>query len=228
MPFSEGGFADLGGRGPFEGEVSQLAGHLHQFEHALSPAEAGAGAVVAAAGFVEGLAFDVFGPQAGELEPVHVRLFVDLLALGAKHPHQPLGHDRLNRRGHQEGLHAHVDQSSDRARSVVRVERAEDQVTRKGRLDRDFGDFQVTNFTHQDDVGGLTQHRAEHALEVEADRFLDVTEDELTRRASTVRADGYSLPPWMTIPQAVPERATKLARHAVEVALEPGRACGLP
>jgi hypothetical protein len=28
------------------------------------------------------------------------------------------------------------------------------------------------------------------------------------RRASSVRADGYSLPPWMTITQAVSERAT--------------------
>ena len=45
----------------------------------------------------------------------------------------------------------------------------EHQVAGQGRLDGDLGHFQVANFADQDDVGRLTQHRAEDLGERQPD-----------------------------------------------------------
>ena len=45
------------------------------------------------------------------------------LARGAQRSRQALGHDAVDRRGHEEGLDPHLDQTRDRRRGVVGVQR---------------------------------------------------------------------------------------------------------
>ncbi len=62
-------------------------------------------------------------------------------ALGADAADQSLGQNRFDRGGDHERLDAHVFQPRDRARRVVGVQRAEDQVAGQRRLDRRFRPF---------------------------------------------------------------------------------------
>ena len=76
-----------------------------------------------------------------------------LLAVPAEHPRQPLGDHAVERRGHQERLHPHLDQPGDRRGRVVGVQRGEHQVPGEGRLDRDLGGLAVPDLPHHDHVG---------------------------------------------------------------------------
>ena len=67
--------------------------------------------------------------------------------------HEPLADHRLDRGGQQEVLHTEVEQTQDRRRRVVGVQRREDQVARQRRLHRDLGGFQVADLADEDDVG---------------------------------------------------------------------------
>ena len=117
---------------------------------------------------------------------------VDLLflpAVWADGAHQALGHDRLHRRRHEKRLDAHVDQPRERARGVVRVQCAEDQVTRQRSADGDVRRLGVPNLTHHHHVrilpqdvpqaGGERQPNVRahsdlvDALQLVLDRFLD-------------------------------------------------------
>jgi len=60
-----------------------------------------------------------------------------LLAVVAQPPRQALGDDDVERGRRQERGDAHLRQSRDRGRRVVRVQRREDEVARQRRLDRD-------------------------------------------------------------------------------------------
>ena len=86
---------------------------------------------------------------------------VRLFAFRADPAQQPLRHHRPQRRRHQERFHPHVDQSGDRARRVVGVQRTEHQVTGQRGVDGDFSGFNVADLSDHDDVRRLTEHRAE-------------------------------------------------------------------
>ena len=70
---------------------------------------------------------------------------------------QPLGDDRFNGGGQQEGLHAQVGQTKNGAGSVIGVHRREDQVARQRSLNRNLSGFKVANLTNQDDVRILSK-----------------------------------------------------------------------
>ena len=78
----------------------------------------------------------------------------------------------MTRRGDEERLHADVDQTCDSAGRIVRVQCAENQVSRQRRLDGDLGRLLVADFADEDDVRGLPQHGADDAGEVQADLVL--------------------------------------------------------
>ena len=98
-----------------------------------------------------------------KLQPHRIGILVRLLALGAQHADESLGHDGLDGTGDEERLDAHVDQTRDGAGGVVGVQGAEDQVAGQGGLDGDFGDFLIADFADQNDVGRLAQHRREES-----------------------------------------------------------------
>ena len=66
-----------------------------------------------------------------ELPQLDVVRFVGRLAVGAYPPHQSLGADPFDRRRNKERLHTQVQQTGNRARCVVRVQRGEHQVARQ-------------------------------------------------------------------------------------------------
>ena len=57
----------------------------------------------------------------------------------------------------------------DRARGIVRMEGAQDEVAGQGRLDGDLRGLEVTNLADEDDVRVLPQERTQRAREVEPD-----------------------------------------------------------
>ena len=73
------------------------------------------------------------------------------------------------RRGHEEGLHPHVDQAGHGPGGVVRVQGAEDQVPGEGRLDGHIGRLRVADLPDEDDVGRLPEHGPQDAGEGELD-----------------------------------------------------------
>ena len=89
--------------------------------------------------------------------------FQFLLALRANHADQTLSDHRFQGRGHQVGLDPHVDQSRQCRGRVVGVQRREYQVTGERGLDGDFRRLDVTNFAHENDVGIMSQNRAQPA-----------------------------------------------------------------
>ena len=90
-------------------------------------------------------------------------------ALLADAAHESLCHNGAHGGGHEEGLHAHIDESCDGARRVVGVQGAEHQVTGEGGVDGDVGGFKVADFTDHDDVRRLTEHGSQSVGE----RHLD-------------------------------------------------------
>ena len=99
---------------------------------------------------------------------------IRLLALRTKRPNQPLRHHRLNRRCHQERLHAHVDQTRNRARGIVCMKRAENKVARQRGLNRDFRHFQIADFADQNDIGRLAKHGPENPRKAQPDRIANL------------------------------------------------------
>ena len=105
------------------------------------------------------------------------RLFacgVGLFTVGADLPDESLGQNADDRRGDQEGLDLHVDESGGGAGSVVGVEGAQNQVTGQGRLHRDGGGFVVPHFTDHDHVGVLAEHRPEAGGKGHSGAVIDV------------------------------------------------------
>ena len=90
--------------------------------------------------------------------------FVRRLALGADTSHKPLRKTMLRAPPQSIRLDSHIDETSDCRRCVVRMERAEHQVPGQRRLDGGSRRFVVADFTDHDDVGVLSQQRAQ-ALE---------------------------------------------------------------
>jgi len=82
------------------------------------------------------------------------------LALLAEPAHEPLGEESTHRRGDEEGLDPHVEETGDARDRVVRVQRAEDQVTGEGAADRDLRRLEVTHFPDHDDVRVAAENAA--------------------------------------------------------------------
>ena len=95
-----------------------------------------------------------------------------LLARLADTAHESLRDDQVDRRGHEERLDAHVEQAADGARGVVRVQRAQHEVTRERRLDGDGRGLEVADLTDHDDVGVLAERAAQGVGEGQADLGL--------------------------------------------------------
>ena len=101
-----------------------------------------------------------------------LRWFVSLFAFGADSTTQPLRQHGVQRRADQVALHAHVDNACDRAAGIVGVQRAEDQVAGKCRLNGDARCFRIPDFTDHQDVGILPQQAAQDAGERQADAVI--------------------------------------------------------
>src|SRR6185295_15409205 len=114
-----------------EHHVAHDGVHFHELEDALPALVAGVLAGVAAGPAVDLAAAQVLGAHVERGERGQVGLGVDFLAVRAEDAHEALSHRRLDRRGDQEGLHAHVDEAGEGARRVVRVERREHEVARE-------------------------------------------------------------------------------------------------
>ena len=65
---------------------------------------------------------------------------------------QPLGDDSNQRGRDLVGCDPHVQQPGHRAGTIVRVQSAQDQVSRQGRLNRHLGGLAVTDFADHDHV----------------------------------------------------------------------------
>src|SRR5262245_39138212 len=126
-PALPGHLTELRGGRVLEDEVLEMLADRHDLVDGHPPLHAGVVAGGAAAALVEGAA-----PAPGRDVAVGDEAFlVGLvwLATGLAHlATQALGQEEQERRRHEEGRNAHVDQTGDRRRAVVRVERGEHQV----------------------------------------------------------------------------------------------------
>jgi len=83
---------------------------------------------------------------------------IGLLAVRTDRPHQTLGEGNQQHRRHQKRLDAHVDESRNRARRVVGVDRAQHPVAGLGGLNGNGGRFRVADFAHHDGIRILAQN----------------------------------------------------------------------
>jgi len=74
----------------------------------------------------------------------------------------------------QERLDAHLAETRQRLRGVVRMQRREDEVARQRSLDRDLRRLTVPDLTHHHDVGVGTQDRPQCGREREAGLLVDL------------------------------------------------------
>ena len=88
--------------------------------------------------------------------------------------HQTLSHHRFHGAGDQERLDSHIGQPGIRARGVVRVQRAEHQVTGQRRLNGVLGRLQVADFADQHHVRVMTQNGPQRTGERQPDLGMDL------------------------------------------------------
>ena len=91
-----------------------------------------------------------------------------LLAVGAQPASEPLREHAVHRRGDEERLDAHLDETRDGAGGVVGVQRREHEVAGERGLDGDLRGLLVANLADEDDVGRAAQERAERSGERQA------------------------------------------------------------
>ena len=97
-----------------------------------------------------------------------------LLAVLADPPAEPLREHQQQGRGQQERLDAHVDQPGNRRRTVVRVQRREDEMARECRAHGDLRGLQIARLTDENHVRVLAQEGAQHHRERAADAVVDL------------------------------------------------------
>ena len=95
-------------------------------------------------------------------------------AVWTNRAHEALRDERLHHRSEQERLHIHVEQACNAADGIVRVERAENKVTRHRRANRDVRGFDIANFADHDDVWVLPQNVTETFGECEIDLRFNI------------------------------------------------------
>ncbi len=82
---------------------------------------------------------------------------VRLLAMLAQNAHQALADNGPHAGREKKALDPHVDQSRDRARSGVGVQRGQDEMPSERGMNADMGGLSVTHFAHHDHIGILAQ-----------------------------------------------------------------------
>jgi len=97
-----------------------------------------------------------------------------LFTVVAEFSGQTLRNDEAHRRGDRIGLDSHVDQSSERLRSIIGMQCRENQVAGLGRLDGDFGGFQISDFTDHDDIRILAQECSKRRRKGQSHLVVDV------------------------------------------------------
>ncbi len=98
----------------------------------------------------------------------------DCDAFRADRAHEPLRDERFHDRGEQERLDIHIEQTSDAADCVVRVQRAENKMASHGSANGDVRRLDVANFTDHDDVRVLPQNVTQTLCEGEIDLWFHV------------------------------------------------------
>ena len=168
-----GALGEDAGRLALEDEIVQLVIGAEDFEDADASAVAAVAAAITTDGSHE--LVDGVGPGGIETEDGQGVAELDPVdglrpgTRGAQAAHQTLRDDQLDGRGHEEGLHAHVDEAGVGAGRVVGVDGAEDKVAGERGANGDLGGVEVADFADHDDVGVLAQHVAQGAGEGEAD-----------------------------------------------------------
>src|SRR4029077_10439503 len=79
-------------------------------------------------------------------------------AIRANRAHEPLGNKRLHHRGEQKRFHVHVEQTRNATYGVIRVERAENKVTRHRGTNRNVRSLDVSDFADHDHIRVLSQY----------------------------------------------------------------------
>src|SRR5215213_49630 len=97
-----------------------------------------------------------------------------LLAPIAEPPDKPLGDNTIYRRGGEVGLHAHVGKAAQGPRSVIGVQRGEDEVARQGRLDADLGRVLIAYLAYHHYVGVGAQDVPQAGCKSQANRGVDL------------------------------------------------------
>ena len=85
---------------------------------------------------------------------------------------QPLPKDGLQSGRNKEWFRAHVDQTRDRARRIIGVERSKNQVARERRLNGNLRRLQITRFSNHDAIRILPQEVAQNSSKGQADAFI--------------------------------------------------------
>src|SRR6266568_7751013 len=85
---------------------------------------------------------------------------------------QPLPKDGLQSGRNKEWFRAHVDQTRDRARRIIGVERSKNQMARKRRLNCNLSRLQITRFSNHDAIRILPQEVAQNSSKGQADAFI--------------------------------------------------------
>ena len=171
MPSSIGFLPQDHGRRALVDQFANRIADLHQLVDSFAALVAGVVAGVATFAVVE-----FFSPMSrGESSSCASRISVGSIgraAMRADAAQQALAEHSLEGRRNQKWLHAHVDQTRDRAGRVVRVQGGENKMAGERRLDGNLRRLEIARFTDHDAIGILAQKCAQDSREGQPDRFV--------------------------------------------------------
>lgn len=159
-------------------QVAHLGRQIDEFVDAHTAAVAGTFAAAAASRHAPLRCLPREQPRGGRLGRCQIGRSKGWLArfraVGAQPAHQSLGLDTAHRRSHQEGFHAHVDQTREGAHRIVGMQGRKHQVTGERGLYGDLRRLQVAYLPDHDHIGILPQDRAQGGSEGQADVGMDL------------------------------------------------------
>src|SRR5438094_951106 len=153
-------------------QLSQRFSHQANFVNCGAPLVAGLAALIAASAAPEAGA--EFFHRKADLGEVFARIVDPLHAVWTNRAHESLRDERLDHRSEQKRLHIHIEQARDAADGIIRVQRAENKMTRHRRADRDVRRFDVANLTNHHNVRVLPQNVTETFGKGQIDLRLNV------------------------------------------------------
>src|SRR6266404_6771143 len=159
-------------RRAFVDQFADWIGNFHQLVNSLAAFVASVVTRVATLA-IEKLAISDVAFRNFELRKQRIVRLVGRAAIRTNAAKQTLPDDRFESRGNQKRLDAHVDQTSHGARRVICMERRENKMAGKRCLNRDLRRLQIARLPNHDAIGILSQERAQHTREAEADVFVD-------------------------------------------------------
>src|SRR5438105_4813507 len=162
---------DVDGAAAGENHVAQLVVDGHDFDQSDAPFVAGVVALVAAAALQDLERTDLLFLVADVEQRLRLH-FHFFFALRADTARQSLRSDELHGRGDEERLDAHVHETVDRRRRIVRVQSGEHEMSGQRRFDRDLRRLEVADLTDQNDVRVLPEERSQRGGEVQSDRLF--------------------------------------------------------